>query len=136
MRIFGMSGKIRSVVTTYAALSWITTLKDSSSHSASVGLPRSIGRFLTGAYCSPAAYGVATSSNDLCPFCKMVAGHSAHTFWVCTHMCEGRPRRPAEAVQARLGWPRGLQPSYDEAVLAWMVRVRKAVLSHRYGDVT
>ncbi|OLQ01146.1 hypothetical protein AK812_SmicGene16129 [Symbiodinium microadriaticum] len=91
---------------------------------------------LTGAYCSPAAYGVATSSNDLCPFCKMVAGHSAHTYWACTHMCEGRPRRPDEALQARLGWPRGLQPSYDEAVLAWMVRVRKAVLSHRYGDVT
>ena len=91
---------------------------------------------LTGAYCSPAAYGVATSSNDLCPFCKMVAGHSAHTFWACTHMCEGRPRRPDEALQARLGWPLGIQPTYDEAVLAWMVRVRKAVLSHRYGDVT
>ena len=62
--------------------------------------------------------------------------HYITLHYITLHMCEGRPRRPDEALQARLGWPLGIQPSYDEAVLAWMVRVRKAVLSHRYGDVT
>ena len=51
-------------------------------------------------------------------------------------MRDQRPRLPVEALQARLGWPRGLQKPFDESVLAWMVHVRKLSLSHRYGDVT
>ena len=59
---------------------------------------------LTGAYCSPAAYGVATHGHDICPVCKMDTGHNAHTFWACPGMSDGRPRRPTEALQRRLGW--------------------------------
>ncbi|CAE7715407.1 unnamed protein product, partial [Symbiodinium sp. CCMP2456] len=29
---------------------------------------------MTGAYCSPAAYGIATRGNDMCPFCNAAAG--------------------------------------------------------------
>ena len=92
---------------------------------------------LTGAFCSPAAYAVATRcDNNTCPVCRTHIGHTHHMYWECPGMRDQRPRLLVEALQARLGWPRGLQKPFDESVLAWMVHVRKLSLSHRYGDVT
>jgi len=52
--------------------------------------------------------------------------------WYCQNVpnCHIRPPIPRDWLARRLGWPSGCPQ--DEATIAWMVHVRKWLLTHRY----
>jgi len=55
-----------------------------------------------------------------------------HMLWYCQNVpnFDIRPPIPRDWLQRRLGWPAGCPQ--DEATIAWMVHVRKWLLTHRY----
>jgi len=68
-----------------------------------------------------------------CCWCGLANGHHDHIFWECGARPQ-KVRKPADKVQARLGWPVGQDRKYDEDVLTWMARVVREVWQKRYGE--
>ena len=65
-----------------------------------------------------------------CPFCcQQIPPVWDHLSWHCTSetLSNGRPDRPVDALQSRLGWPSGGGNQYDVAVLQHLARIRALV---------
>ena len=85
------------------------------------------------AFMSPGCFvGRQTDFTTRCCWCKEATGHHDHIFWECMARPEKIPR-PADKLQARLGWPVGHSPREDNRILSWMARVVGEVWEQRYG---
>ncbi|CAK0882359.1 unnamed protein product, partial [Prorocentrum cordatum] len=79
---------------------------------------------LTGAAMSCAAWQSARREEIACPACGLEGGgHLIHLAWDCPGASGAahrrRPPRPADPMQARLGWPIREDPGYSINVLDW-----------------
>ena len=105
--------------------------------------------FLSCGFASPAAI---ARDDSLCEFCGEHVPTTEHALWRRSHFEDGRPHKPIECLQQRLGWTRWprrgnkqQQPQqqqqqqqqqrqrYDKAVTGHCLRVRTAVLDKKYG---
>ena len=84
----------------------------------------------TGGFVSNAAFGVMTETPVTCN-CGSPATLD-HMLWHCAMVpnANQRPPIPHDPLQRRLGWPCG--SPHDEAIVAWMVAIRKYSLSIRH----
>ena len=103
-------------------------------------MSRSSRAVLSGAFVSPAVYGIMTDHRDddeakACPFCHSSIGTLEHVVWHCRALPDisDRPRVPRDSLQRRLAWPMGRSREYDDSVLTWHMHVRKLLLDRRYA---
>ena len=96
---------------------------------------------LTGAAVSPACHDMMKQlpeCTSLCPWCSdpNVLATWEHVVWQCP--AAPRPAINAEScyddAQARLGWPAGQDPPFDEVVIEWLALVRAKCLQLRYPN--
>lgn len=88
---------------------------------------------LVGAALSPAVYAIQRGQEvpQLCGECNCALVPTwHHLLWECAAHSVGRPPVPADALQARLGWPGGSED--DDRILSWMARMREHCFL-RYG---
>jgi hypothetical protein len=91
---------------------------------------------MTGGFLSPACMQNKEGAKQLdtsCPWCEVALGHTEHIFWECKERPSKVPR-PANNLQARLGWP---DPAKSWKVNAettdWMKATVQEVWEKRYG---
>lgn len=87
---------------------------------------------LSGGFVSEAKFSVIKKESPVrCLVCNKV-NDLDHMLWYCQNVpnFDIRPPIPRDWLQRRLGWPAGCPQ--DEATIAWMVHVRKWLLTHRY----
>ena len=59
--------------------------------------------------------------------CRSLVPTQDHVIWECRKRRAGAPRKPRDAVQARLGWPAGTDGKKDMEILEWMEEVVQKV---------
>ena len=86
---------------------------------------------LFGATMSPAA--LLRHSGDDAGCCSCGAGPASidHLAWLSSLHSVGRPTWKGDVAQARFGRPAG--HAQDDAILSWLIAIRKEILDERYS---
>ena len=89
---------------------------------------------LSGATMSRAALLRQRGDDAGCCSCGVGPATIDHLAWACSMRSAGRPTWKGDVAQARFGWPSG--HAQDDAILSWLIAVRKGILDARYSQVS